>query len=133
MPHAARFGIASIWQRRWRYGCVPVNADRSLARIDVADILRLAALAAAAGAGLFERHAERCKKIQRPLIAAAMRASVILRCYRGRRWLVLRVLGRQCLGVPSAVLGGGVGEENAAALGRAGQPGSSGGVIAGEY
>jgi hypothetical protein len=103
-----------------------VNVGRSLARIGVAGLLLLAVLAAAAGAGFFERHAGRCKKIERPLIAAAMRASVILRCYRGWRWLVLGVLGCQCLGVPGALLGGGVGEENAAALRRAGQPGSGG-------
>lgn len=33
-----------------------MDVDRSLARIEVADLLRLAALAAEAGAELFERH-----------------------------------------------------------------------------
>jgi hypothetical protein len=32
MPHVAHPGIASIWQPRWQYGCVPEDMDRSLAR-----------------------------------------------------------------------------------------------------
>ena len=49
-------GIASIRQFRWQYGFVPGDMDRSLAPIDLADLLRLAALAADAEAGLFERN-----------------------------------------------------------------------------
>jgi hypothetical protein len=40
---------------RWQYGFVPEDMDRSLAPIDLADLLRLAALAADAEAGLVER------------------------------------------------------------------------------
>lgn len=43
-------------QLRWQYGCVREDMDRSLARIDVADLLRLAALAADAEAELFRRN-----------------------------------------------------------------------------
>ena len=52
----SRLGIASIRRFRWQYGCVPEDMDRSLAPIDLADLLRLAALAADAEAGLFERN-----------------------------------------------------------------------------
>ena len=40
----------------WQYGCVPRDSDRSLARIEIADLLRLAALAADAEAELFRRN-----------------------------------------------------------------------------
>ena len=40
----------------WQYGRVPEDSDRSLARIERADLLRLAALAADAEADLFGRH-----------------------------------------------------------------------------
>jgi hypothetical protein len=56
MPYVGRLGIASIRQFRWQYGFVPEDMDRSLAPIDLADLLRLAALAADAEAGLFERN-----------------------------------------------------------------------------
>ena len=54
LRHGARLGIAWIWQLWWQYGCVPKDVDRSLARIDVADLRRLAVLAAEAE--LFERN-----------------------------------------------------------------------------
>ena len=56
MPHVARLGIASIRQLRCQYGCVPEDMDRSLAHIEVADLLRLVALAADAEAELFGRN-----------------------------------------------------------------------------
>jgi hypothetical protein len=40
----------------WQYGYVPRDSDRSLARIEVADLLRLAALATDAEAELFRRN-----------------------------------------------------------------------------
>jgi len=40
----------------WKYGHMPADTDRSLARIEVADLLRLAALAADAEAELFGRN-----------------------------------------------------------------------------
>jgi hypothetical protein len=55
-PHVARLGGASIRQLRWQYGCAPEDVDRSLARIGVADLLQLAALAADAEAELLERN-----------------------------------------------------------------------------
>ena len=66
MPHGARLGIAWIWQLWWQYGCVPKDVDRSLARIDVADLRRLAVLAAE-GEAVFERNPARF----RPLMPAA--------------------------------------------------------------
>jgi hypothetical protein len=56
LAHVARLGIASILQLRWQYGCVSEDIDRSLASIDRADLLHLAALAADAEAELFERN-----------------------------------------------------------------------------
>ena len=56
MLQVTRLGIVSIRQLRWQYGCVPEDMDRSLAHIDLADLLRLAALAADAEAELFERN-----------------------------------------------------------------------------
>jgi hypothetical protein len=54
LRHGARLGIAWIWQLRRQHGCVPKDADRSLARIDVAELMRLAVLAA--DAEFFERN-----------------------------------------------------------------------------
>jgi hypothetical protein len=56
LAHVARLGTASILQLRWQYGCVSEDIDRSLASIDRADLLHLAALAADAEAELFERN-----------------------------------------------------------------------------
>jgi hypothetical protein len=38
-------------QLSWQYGCVPAHTDRSSARIEAADLFRLAALAADGEAG----------------------------------------------------------------------------------
>jgi hypothetical protein len=56
LAHVARLGIASILQLRWQYGCVSEDIDRSLASIDRADLLHIAALAADAETELFERN-----------------------------------------------------------------------------
>jgi hypothetical protein len=55
--HAA----GNSWQIGWtcepcQYGCVNADTVRSLGRIEVADLLRLAALAADGEAELFRRH-----------------------------------------------------------------------------
>jgi hypothetical protein len=62
MPHVARLSMASIRQLRWQYGCVLEDMDRLLTHIDVADLLRLAALAADAEAELFERNPRGSKR-----------------------------------------------------------------------
>ena len=54
LPHTVRCGIG--WSGRAQYSCVATDSDRSLARIEVADLLRLAALAADAEAELFRRN-----------------------------------------------------------------------------
>src|SRR5205809_611076 len=49
--------VASGWiGHPWQYGCVPRDSGRSLARIEMTDLLRLAALAVDAEAELFGRN-----------------------------------------------------------------------------
>jgi hypothetical protein len=56
MPPAIRCAKGRIGAASWQYGCVPVDPNRSMARIGRADLLRLAALAADAEAELFSRN-----------------------------------------------------------------------------
>ena len=55
MPQTARGRSAGPFTA-CQYGCVSADLDRSMARIEVADLLRLAALAADAEAELFGRN-----------------------------------------------------------------------------
>ena len=55
MPQTARGRLVGPFTA-CQYGCVSADIDRSLARIEVADLLRLAALAADAEADLFGRN-----------------------------------------------------------------------------
>jgi hypothetical protein len=84
LPHVARLGIASIRQLRWQYGCVPEELDRSLARIDEADLLRLATLAADAEAELFERHPRGSGRYAGRLLGRALRQGAALYYVNGK-------------------------------------------------
>ena len=84
MLHDARLGIAWIGQLRWQYGLVPMDVDRSLARIDVADLMRLAALAADAEAELFERNPRGSARYAGRLLGRALCQGAALHYVNGK-------------------------------------------------
>jgi hypothetical protein len=84
MPHVARLGIASIRQLRCQYGCVPEDMDRSLAHIEVADLLRLVALAADAEAELFERNPRGSGRYAGRLVGRALCQGAALHYVNGK-------------------------------------------------
>jgi hypothetical protein len=71
MPRTAH-GRPSGPGRPSQYGGVSADTDRSMARIEIADPLRLAALAAGAEAELFERHPDRSRRYAGRLLGRAL-------------------------------------------------------------
>jgi hypothetical protein len=70
--------------RTWQDGCVPVDPDRSLARIGTADLLRLAVLAADAEAELFRRNPQESGRYAGRLLGRALCQGAALHYVDGR-------------------------------------------------
>jgi hypothetical protein len=72
------------WRLACQYGYVPGESDRSLARIEIADLLRLAALATDAEAELFRRNPYSSCRYAGRLLGRALCQGAALHYVNGR-------------------------------------------------